>query len=102
MSEKVVIDVVARALADAEFRELLFADSAAALSGYELTETERDLLHDLREDAFDTLAAEIEERISRVTPLPIPEPVPHSWKEKIIRAELTLLDVHWLLGTFAG
>jgi hypothetical protein len=68
MSRGSVAQVIAKALVDAEFRNRLLTEPDTALSGYDLTEEERDSLSALREDAFDDFASEVEERISKSSP----------------------------------
>ena len=97
MTRDAVIDVLAKALADSKFSALLFSDPGGALSDYDLTEEELQLLTDLQEDAFEALSFEVEQRISAVTPIPVPESNLASWKEHIIRNELQLLDLGYLL-----
>ena len=97
MTREAIIDVLAKALADDEFSALLFSDSSAALSEYDLTEEELGLLGNLREDAFEALSFEVEQRISAVTPIPVPESNLAFWKEHIIRNELKSLDLGYLL-----
>jgi hypothetical protein len=70
VSDDAVQEVIKKAVADVEFRSRLFSDSETALSGYDLTEEERASLSALDEGAFDALAAEVEERISRAGLLP--------------------------------
>jgi len=98
MSKEAVVNIVVKALAYAEFRKRLFSEPDAVVSGYGLTEEEMASLIGVGESAFEALASEIEERISRVTPLPVPEPVLPSWKEGIIRSELAPGDLERLLG----
>jgi hypothetical protein len=76
MSQETVVEVITKALVDTEFRSQLLAEPAAALSGYDLTEEERESLTALQEDAFDAFASEVEERVSKVTPITLPLPVP--------------------------
>ena len=71
MSQKVVEEVIGKAVVDAEFRSQLFSNPEAALSGYDLTEEERASLSALEADVFEAFAAEVEERISKgVQPSP--------------------------------
>ncbi len=56
MSEQAVKDLVRRAMLDPNFRELLWRDYAGALSGYDLTVAERDMLSRLRMDELPDFA----------------------------------------------
>jgi len=57
--------IVARAVEDEKFRELLFANPEQALAGIELTDQEIALLKTLVAENFDAAAGELERRISR-------------------------------------
>jgi hypothetical protein len=61
--------IIGRALAEPEFRERLIRDPGIVLAGHDLTEGERAALSDLSEDAFDALAAGLEGRVSKMSPL---------------------------------
>lgn len=65
MSAEDVKHIIGRAVLEAEYRELLFSDPDAALEGYDLTEEEREALKKFERGAFDELAGELEERMSR-------------------------------------
>jgi signal transduction histidine kinase len=61
-----VKEVIARAVSDAGFRELLFRDPERALAGYDLTDQETTtILEGLSREGFDALAGELGERVSR-------------------------------------
>ncbi len=57
--------IIARAASDAQFRELLFAQPAAALAEYKLSDEEMQLLANLTRETFDAAASELEARVSR-------------------------------------
>jgi phage replication-related protein YjqB (UPF0714/DUF867 family) len=65
MSTESVKEIIGKAVADGEYRELLFSEADKALEGYELTEEESTALKGLDREKFDTVATELEERISR-------------------------------------
>ena len=65
MSAENLEKVVARAVEDEKFRELLFKNADQALQGIELTDEELALLRNLVAENFDAAARELEERISR-------------------------------------
>ena len=64
MSAENLEKIVARAVEDEKFRELLFKNAEQALAGIELTEQEIALLKNLAAENFDTGARELEQRIS--------------------------------------
>jgi hypothetical protein len=58
--------VIARAVSDAGFRELLFRNPGDALAGYDLTAEERaTILGGLSREGFDASASDLGERVSR-------------------------------------
>ena len=65
MSAENLEKIVARAVEDEKFRELLFKNADQALQGIELTDEELALLRNLVAENFDAAARELEERISR-------------------------------------
>ena len=65
MSIDVVKQIIARAVAEPAFRELLLSDPAKAFEGYELTEEERATLGRLTPQEFDALGSDLEVRVSR-------------------------------------
>ncbi len=65
MSAETVTTIIGRAVAEPEFRTALFADPAAALAGYDLTEADRAALTGLNAESFDAMAGELEARISK-------------------------------------
>lgn len=65
MSEEAVLSIIRTALVNEEFRNKLFSDPAAALSGYDLSEEEKKSLSSMQEEAFEALTSELEERISK-------------------------------------
>jgi signal transduction histidine kinase len=61
-----VKEIIARAVSDARYRELLFRDPERALAGYDLTDQETTtILEGLSREGFDALAGELGERVSR-------------------------------------
>ena len=65
MSESHVQQIIANAVINTEYREMLFNEPDKALEGFELTEEERTALIDLDRQSFDATASEMEDRISR-------------------------------------
>jgi hypothetical protein len=97
MSSENVKKVIARAVSDAGFRELLSRSSDEAFAGYDLTEQEKSsILAGLSHEGFDALASDLGDRVSRAgvhlddfmgeladmvrageadaTPIPLPDP----------------------------
>ncbi len=97
MSSENVKKVIARAVSDAGFRELLSRSPNEAFSGYDLTEQEKSsILAGLSHEGFDALASDLGDRVSRAgvhlddfmgeiadmvrageadaTPIPLPDP----------------------------
>jgi hypothetical protein len=98
MSQETMILVLAKAIVDPGFRTLFFADSEAALAEHDLTADEKATLGKVSEDALDALAFEVEERLSTVTPVPIPESQLLNWREHITKIELETIDLSRVLG----
>jgi hypothetical protein len=65
MSREHLTTIVSRALTDADYRKLLLADPDAALEGYDLSESETNMIRSLNADAFDELTMDLEERQSK-------------------------------------
>lgn len=65
MSAEAVQLIIARAVTDVDFREMLFTNPEEALKEYELTEGERQALSALPRDHFDTVQQELAERLSK-------------------------------------
>lgn len=65
MSAENLEKIVARAVEDVKFRELLFKNPEQALAGIELDEEEITILKNLVAENFDAAAGELERRISR-------------------------------------
>ncbi len=65
MSAENLERIVARAVEDEKFRELLFNNPEQALEGIELTDQEIAMLKNLAAENFDAAARELEQRISR-------------------------------------
>ncbi|MBI5290616.1 MAG: hypothetical protein HY872_01930 [Chloroflexi bacterium] len=66
MSAETVTTIIRRAVAEPEFRGLLFRNASAALAGYDLAEAEHAALTGLNAENFDALAGELEARVSKV------------------------------------
>jgi hypothetical protein len=65
MSAESVQIIIARAVTDEEFREMLFTNPEEALKEFELTETEHKALTSLPRDHFDSVQQELAERLSK-------------------------------------
>jgi hypothetical protein len=65
MSKEAVQQIIGKAVTDAEFRNTLFADPNKALEGYDLTEQEIAGLKTLDAETMDTMAGNLDERISK-------------------------------------
>ena len=65
MSIENVQTIIGKAIMETEYRELLFTEPDNALEDYELTEEEKSVLKGMERDKFDTVASELEDRISR-------------------------------------
>ena len=65
MSKEIVQLIIGRAVTDLAFRELLFISPEKALEGYTLTEEEASLITGMERERLETVAGELEERISR-------------------------------------
>ncbi len=65
MSTENLTQIIARAVTDAPFRELLFSRDEKAFDGYDLTADEKRLLQNLSRENFDAAATELGERVSR-------------------------------------
>lgn len=68
MSAESVKTIVILAVTDPEFRDTLFDEPDKALEDYELTAEETSALQELSREEFDTMAVQLEERISRAGP----------------------------------
>ena len=66
MSTETVTTIIACAVAEPEFRGLLFRNAPAALAEYDLSDVDRAALSGLNAENFDVLAGELEPRVSRV------------------------------------
>ena len=71
MSAETVTTIIARAVAEPEFRGLLFRNAPAALAEYDLSDAERAALSGLNAENFDALAGEMETRMSKSTVLSV-------------------------------
>lgn len=65
MAKEDLTTIVSRALTDEKYRAQLLSDPEAALSGYNLDEAEKKMLHNLPADAFDELTMDLEDRQSK-------------------------------------
>ena len=65
MSTENVEQIIGKAVVDSEYRELLFTEPDKALEDYELTEEEKSALKGMEREEFDSVASDLEERISR-------------------------------------
>ncbi|NDJ76597.1 MAG: hypothetical protein GYB65_10095 [Chloroflexi bacterium] len=65
MSRETLTTIVSRVITDQDYREQFFADPDSALAGYELSESEEQLLRRLNADAFDELTMDLEVRQSK-------------------------------------
>ena len=70
MSEVVLKEIIDRAVSDDSFRQKLLSDPAVALTGYDLTDAERELLSNLDEGSFDEFAGGLGDRTTKgwITP----------------------------------
>ena len=66
MSVETLKQIIGRAFAEPEYKELLFSNPDQALEGYELTEQELSIIKGVARENFDSVAVELDERISRV------------------------------------
>ena len=65
MSEAVVKEIIEKAVTDEAFRKALFSDPAKALSSYDLSKDEKDMLSNLDEDNFDEFAGGLGDRTTK-------------------------------------
>jgi hypothetical protein len=65
MSDKVVKEIIDKAISDETFRNQLFTDPEAALKGYDLTDDERKTLAGLNKDNFDEFAGGLGDRTTK-------------------------------------
>ena len=65
MSEKVLKEIIQRAVEDEAFRGLLFSHPKEALKGYKLTAVEIETLSNLNEDNFDEFAGGLGDRTTK-------------------------------------
>ena len=66
MSAENVHTIIKRAVNEPEFRGLLFHDPTQALAGYELADDEVTLLRTLTPETFDSVAGDLDQRLSRL------------------------------------
>ena len=67
MSDKVVKEIIDKAINDETFRDQLFTDPDAALKGYDLTSDERKTLAGLNKDNFNEFAGGLGDRTTKGT-----------------------------------
>ena len=65
MSAEDLSKIVARAVEDEKFRQLLFEDPKQAVMGFDLSAAEIEMLAGLAAENFDAAARDLEQRISR-------------------------------------
>lgn len=65
MAREDLTTIISRALTDSEYRSKLLADPESALSDYNLSESEKKLIHNLNAEAFDELTIDLEARQSK-------------------------------------
>ena len=65
MSQDGIKQVIGRAVVDAEFKNLLFSNSAEALKGFDLTAEEAAGLRKIPQADFDKLLSDVETRVSK-------------------------------------
>jgi len=65
MSQESVTQVIAKALAEPDFRSLLFSKPEEALQGFDLSDDEKRGLSTINPEAFEELSADLEQRISK-------------------------------------
>ncbi len=69
MSTESVQKIIGRAIGDEAYRELLFSHPDQALEGFDLTQEEITALKGLKREEFDATAGDLEERVSKMSPL---------------------------------
>ena len=65
MSETAVLEIIDRAIADKDFRALLFTNPSVALEGYDLTAEEIEMLSNLNADNFDEFVGGLGDRTTK-------------------------------------
>jgi Ribosomally synthesized peptide prototyped by Frankia Franean1_4349. len=65
MSLENVQTIIGRAIIEPEYRDLLFNDPAKAMEGYDLTKEELQALESIEKEKLNTLANDLEERVSK-------------------------------------
>ena len=65
MTLESVQSIIGRAMTERDFRTLLFSDPEKALEGFELSEEETNALKAMEREKFDSVAGQLEERISK-------------------------------------
>lgn len=66
MSTESVSQIIGKALVEPEFRNLLFSNPEAALSGFELTEEEKVSLSTMKAEDLNAFASLLEKRESKI------------------------------------
>ena len=64
-SERSVVEIIGKAIADEEYRGTLLSDARSAVAGYTVTDDDQTALGEMTEEAFDFFAAEVEKRFSQ-------------------------------------
>jgi hypothetical protein len=65
MSKEAIEAVIGKAILDAEFRKLLLADPDQALTGFDLTDTEKASLKSMDSETMEALANTLDARTSK-------------------------------------
>lgn len=63
MSKESISEILAKAITNQEYRDVLFAKPDVALAGYNLTEEEVNALKKIDRETFDSAAAELKDRV---------------------------------------
>jgi hypothetical protein len=67
-SAQAVVDVIARAIGNQEYRGQLLSDARTALAGSEVSAEDQAALGEMKEEAFDFFAREVEARLNQAMP----------------------------------
>ncbi|PID84744.1 MAG: hypothetical protein CSA11_01165 [Chloroflexi bacterium] len=65
MSDTILKEIIARAIKDEEFRNLLFTNLDKALVGYQVSDEDRKMLEGLDADNFDEFAGGLGDRTTK-------------------------------------
>ena len=63
-AEESVVDIIGNAIADEDYRGVLFSDVETAARGYEISDQDQNALGEMTAESFDFFAAEVEKRIN--------------------------------------